>query len=124
MSHHLFRLFYGHIFPGPFVYLIGELGAVLNHLLHRHVLRELTIHVTIVAVIIITATIGICSFVIICKRHTAALTKFLFHILILFLFSQTFPNYLGNLGNYGRCRCHVITGISNKHGNRIFCALK
>ena len=41
------------ILTGIFVYLVGELGAVVYHLLHSHILLELTVLVTVDAVILI-----------------------------------------------------------------------
>lgn len=58
---------------------IRELRAMVNHLLHSHILRELALLVAIDAVIFVWSAIGIRAENFICKRHAAALTEFHFH---------------------------------------------
>lgn len=79
-AHLLFHLFDSEILPRVPVYLIGKLSAVVNHLLHCHVLRELAVFVAVDAVILIWCTTGIRADDIIYERHSAALTKFHIHI--------------------------------------------
>jgi len=67
------------------VYFISESGAEINHLLHSYVLREFAVFIAIDAVVIITATIGVRTFVIVGKRHSATLTEFMFHIIRIFV---------------------------------------
>ena len=80
LAHLLFHLFDSEILTGVPVYLVGELSAVVDHLLHCHVLRELAVFVAVDAVILIWCTIGIRADDIICERHSAALTKFHIHL--------------------------------------------
>ena len=49
-AHLLFHLFDSEILPRVPVYLVGKLSAVVNHLLHCHVLRELAVFVAVNAV--------------------------------------------------------------------------
>ena len=53
--------------------------AELYHLAHCELLGELTVFVAIRAIILATASIGICPPVLISQGHTATLTKLLFH---------------------------------------------
>jgi hypothetical protein len=52
---------------------------MLYHLIHRAVLGELAILVAIDAIILIFASIGIGAEDFVSERHSAALTKLLFH---------------------------------------------
>ncbi len=61
--------------------LIDKLSAMLNHLVHRAVLQELAVLVAIDAIVLILTAVGIGAEQILGERHSAALTKFLFHIL-------------------------------------------
>lgn len=84
LAHLLFHLLDCKILTGVFVYLLGELGAVVYHLLHSHILRELAILVAVDAVILVLCAIGIRAFVVVSQRHSTALTKFHFHCHFLF----------------------------------------
>ena len=64
-----------------FVHLVHKLGAVLDHLIHRAVLQELTIFIAVDAVIFILASIGIGAKDFIRERHSATLTKLHFHMI-------------------------------------------
>lgn len=61
---------------------IGELGAVVYHLLHSYVLRELAVLIAVDAVILVGRSIRICAENLVCERHSATLTEFHFHIVI------------------------------------------
>ena len=65
----------------PFVDLIHKLGAMLNHLLHRAVLQELTVLIAIHAILFVFASVGVGAEYLVVQRHAAALTKshFVFH---------------------------------------------
>lgn len=92
LSHHIFDLFHSHILPRLPVYLIGELGAMLDHLLHCHVLREPTVLVAPDTIILIAITVSVRSLTVVSQRHTATLTKFLFHIV--FYFRSPVENFI------------------------------
>ena len=62
-----------------FVDLVHKLGAMLNHLVHRAVLQELAVLIAIHAIFFILAAVGIRAEDFIRERHSAALTKLLFH---------------------------------------------
>ena len=47
LAHHFLCLFYCQILSQLFVDFIGELGAVVNHLLHSHILCELAVLVAV-----------------------------------------------------------------------------
>ena len=64
------------------IHSIDELCAMLNHLIHSHLLQEFSILVAVLTIILIFTPIGICTENFLCKRHSATLTKFLFHIII------------------------------------------
>ena len=85
LAHLLFHLLDCKVLTGVFVYLVGELGAVVNHLLHSHILRELAVLVAVDAVIFIGRAIRICAEDFIGERHSAALTEFHFHCYFYFL---------------------------------------
>lgn len=78
-AHHFFRLLYGKVLSGLTVYLVGELRAVIDHLLHSHILRELAVLIAVDAVIFIGCAIGIRAADFIRERHSATLTELLFH---------------------------------------------
>ena len=59
--------------------LVHKLGTMLYHLIHRAVLQELAVLIAIHAIILIFASIGIGAKDFIGERHSAALTKLLFH---------------------------------------------
>ena len=84
LAHLLFHLLDCKILTGVFVYLVGELGAVVYHLLHSHVLRELAVLVTVDAEIFVGRAISIRTEDFTCERHSAALTEFHFHCFFLF----------------------------------------
>ena len=84
LTHHFLCFFLCQVLSGQTVYLVGELSAVVNHLLHCHILRELAVLVAVNAVILVWRTIGIRAVYLICERHSAALAKFLFHIVFYF----------------------------------------
>ena len=87
---HLLLCLLGCQIPARFlVYLIGKLRAELYHLAHVKVLGEFPLLVAIDAVVFIRITIGIRPFVGIIKRHTATLTKFLYHVSLLFFACQS-----------------------------------
>ena len=87
---HLLLCLLGCQIPARFlVYLIGKLRAELYHLAHVKVLGEFPLLVAIDAVVLIRITIGIRPFVGIIKRHTATLTKFLYHVSLLFFACQS-----------------------------------
>ena len=79
LAHLFLHLLDCEILTGAFVYLAGELCTVVNHLLHSHILCELTVLVAVSAVIFIERAIGIRAEDFICERHSAALTEFHFH---------------------------------------------
>jgi hypothetical protein len=56
---------------------------MLNHLFHRTILQELAVLVAVHAVIFILRAVGIGAEDFICERHSAALAKFLFHIVFI-----------------------------------------
>ncbi len=80
LTHLLLHLFDSEILTGVPVYLIGELSAVVNHLLHCHILNELTVLVAVDTVIFIGCAIRICAEDFVGERHSAALTIFHIHI--------------------------------------------
>jgi hypothetical protein len=59
---------------------------MLNHLFHRTILQELAVLVAVHAVIFILTSVGVGAEHLICERHSAALTKFLFHTIIFIRF--------------------------------------
>jgi hypothetical protein len=61
------------------VHLVHELGAMLDHFVHRAILKELPVLVAIQAIILILAAVSIGPEELLCKRHSATLTKLLFH---------------------------------------------
>jgi hypothetical protein len=61
---------------------------MLNHLFHRTILQELAILVAVHAVIFVFRAIGIRTEDIFRERHSAALTKFLFHSIIVLYVSM------------------------------------
>ncbi len=67
----------------PFVHFVHKLGAVLDHFIHRAVLQKLPVLVAVHAVILILRAVGIGAEDFICERHSAALAKFLFHIVFI-----------------------------------------
>ena len=79
LAHLLFHLLDCKILTGVFVYLVSELGTVVYHQLHRHILSKLAVLVAVDAVIFVWRAIGIRAEYFVCKRHSAALTKFHFH---------------------------------------------
>lgn len=79
LAHLLFHLLDCKILTGVFIYLVSELGTVVYHLLHRHVLSKLTVLVAVDAVIFVWRAIGIRTEHFVCKRHPATLTEFHFH---------------------------------------------
>ena len=85
LTHLLLRLFDREILTRVLVYLIDELSAVVNHLLHCHILRELAVLVAVDAIILVWCAIGIRAEHFICERHSAALTEFHFHIVSIVL---------------------------------------
>ena len=84
-AHLLFHLFDSEILTGIPVYLVGKLSAVIYHLLHCHVLRELSGFVAVNTVILVLCDVGIRAEYIICERHSAALTEFHIHVVSNFL---------------------------------------
>ena len=84
LTHHFLCFFLCQVLSGQTVYLVGELSAVVNHLFHSHVLCELAVFVAIDAVIFVLCAVGIRTFVVVVQRHSAALAKFLFHIVFYF----------------------------------------
>jgi hypothetical protein len=58
---------------------------MLNHLVHRTILQELAVLVAVHAIIFVLTSIGIRTENFLCERHTAALTKLLFHTIFLFV---------------------------------------
>ena len=90
LAHLLFHLLDCKILTGVFIYLVSELGTVVYHLLHSHILCELAVLVAVYAVILVGRTIGICAEDFICKRHSAALTEFHFHYLLYYLPSSPY----------------------------------
>lgn len=59
LAHLLLHLLNCQILTGILVYHIGELCAVVNHLLHSHILRKPAILVAVNTVILIGCTVGI-----------------------------------------------------------------
>ena len=77
---HLCDVFFaGDGFRQVFVHLVHELGAELDHLVHRAVLGKRSVLVAIDAIIFILASVGISAEDFIAERHAAALTEFHFH---------------------------------------------
>ena len=59
---------------------------MFDHLFHRAVLQELSIPVAVHTVIFVLTSVGIRAEDFLCERHSAALTKFLFHTIIFIRF--------------------------------------
>ncbi len=76
-------LFLGDWLGQALVHLVYELGAVLDHFIHRAVLQKIPVLVAVHAVILILRAVGIGAEDFICERHSAALAKFLFHIVFI-----------------------------------------
>lgn len=81
LAHLFFHLLDCKVLTGILVYLVGKLCAVVNHLLHSHILLKLAILVAVDAVILTAAAVGVCPFVIVSQRHSATLTEILFHVI-------------------------------------------
>ena len=65
-----------------FVYFVYELSAVLNHLVHCAILKELSVTIAKDAILLVLASIGVGAEYFWGERHAAALTKLLFHIMM------------------------------------------
>ena len=63
---------------------------MLNHLFHRAILQELAVLIAVHAVIFLLTPVGICAEDIICERHSATLTKSLFHKNLIYFDSNIF----------------------------------
>lgn len=59
-----------------------SVSIIIIYLLHSHILRKLAVLVAVDAVIFIGRPVGIRAFVVFIERHSAALTEFLFHVVI------------------------------------------
>ena len=59
LAHLLLHLFDCEVLSGVLVYLISELGAVVYHLFHSHILHELAVFIAVDAVILIGCVICI-----------------------------------------------------------------
>lgn len=78
-AHHFLCLFLCQVLSRLPVDFLGEPGAVVYHLLHGHVLRELALLVAVDAVVFIGCAVGIRAEDFTGERHSAALTEFHFH---------------------------------------------
>lgn len=90
LAHLFFHLLDCKVLTGILVYLVGKLCAVVNHVLHSHILLKLAILVAVDAVIFVWRAIGICTDDFICERHSATLTEFHFHCYLSFLPSSPY----------------------------------
>lgn len=78
-KHLLFRLHYSQALSAFGVELVDKLQTKFNHLCHGEVLRKPAILIAILAIIRAKASACLCTMIGTVKRHTATLTKLLFH---------------------------------------------
>ena len=78
-KHLLFRLHYSQALSAFGVELVDKLQTKFNHLCHGEVLRKPAILIAILAIIRAKASVCLCTMIGTVKRHTATLTKLLFH---------------------------------------------
>jgi len=81
LTKHRLQFLLGEILASVFVVVIHILGARLYHFLHRQVVGEDAVFVAIDAVFFVFGAVGVGAEDFIGERHSAALAKFLFHIL-------------------------------------------
>ena len=102
VAHHLLVLLLGHGFRHHLVNFIHELGAVVDHFVHRAFLKELAVGITILAVIEIDAAVRIKAAILIAsQRHAAALAE------------------LGQLAGKQMLRQNRVTSIISRETGRI-----